>query len=412
MTRIPRRGSLPVPRTFPVRMAVLPVVAALLAMAPGAASPQGHLVFDGDGACTFPAQQIKGTPWALQRVLLDQLWQSGRGKGVKVAVIDTGVDVRNPQLAHAVDTHDGFDFFDTHGDGTADTAGHGTEVAGIIAARPVPGTGFVGIAPQATILPIRQNDERSSGTPGTLALAVRRAANAHAGVINISQDTTGGANSDLEQAIDYALGKDVVVVAAAGNSGANGVRQLTYPAAYPGVLAVGASDRNDERAGFSQAGAFVGVAAPGVDMVTTVPGGGQCADSGTSFSAPYVAGVAALIRAKHPGWTRQQVVAQIEQTADRTDRGRNDFVGWGVVDPVRALTDDAKPVDHPVPDKGLGHVGVRAVPAAVTLGETPHQRAERTAVYALAAAVVLVAVIVGGAVAARDARRRRGGAPT
>ncbi|MEU6176203.1 type VII secretion-associated serine protease mycosin [Streptantibioticus parmotrematis] len=391
------------------RLAPAALAAALLLLP--CAAPVGHTatVLDGDGECTYPAPQIKGTPWSLQRVLLDQLWQYGRGEGVKVAVIDTGVDNRNPQLRQAVDTRDGEDLIDPKGDGTDDTVGHGTEVAGIIAARPASGTGFVGIAPQATIIPIRQNDDQGHGDTKTLAKAVDDAVHDGARVINISQDVANPLTPDpvLGAAVRHALDSDVVVVAAAGNDGSGGKLNTTYPAAYPGVLAVGASDRDDERADFSQAGSFVGVAAPGVDMVSTVPLGGQCADNGTSFSAPYVAAVAALVRAKHPGWTAEQVVAQIEQTADRVDPGRNDFIGWGVVDPVRALTDDARPIDHPVPDQRSAATGERVRPAALTLGETPQQRAERTATYALGAAVVLVAAIAGGTVVVRDARRRR-----
>ncbi|MGW7005470.1 type VII secretion-associated serine protease mycosin [Streptomyces sp. NPDC054933] len=368
-----------------------------------------QLALDDNGECTFPAQPIESVPWSLQRVMLDQLWQNSRGKGVSVAVIDTGVDARNPQLKDAVDKRDGFDLIDNKGDGTNDTVGHGTKVAGIIAARPAAGTGFVGLAPQATIIPVRQNDDQGKGNAVTLAAAIRKSVAAGAKVINISQDTTGvlGPDSQLAQAVQYALDQDVVVVAAAGNNGSGGQQHTTYPAALKGVLAVGASDRNNERADFSQSGPFVGVAAPGVDMVSTVPIGGQCVDNGTSFSAPYVAAVAALIRAKHHDWREQQVVAQIEQTAERVDPGHNNFIGWGVVDPVRALTDDAKPIDQPVPDKGLAKSGARVQPAALTLGETPQQRAERTATYALGSAALLVAVIAGGAVVVRDARRRR-----
>ncbi len=387
--------------------AVVVVLACLLPAAPV------RTVLDGDGTCAYPARQIKATPWSLERLPLDEMWRHGQGQGVRVAVIDTGVDVRNPQLTHAVDTRDGIDLIDPRGDGTDDTVGHGTEVAGIIAARPASGTGFVGIAPGATIIPVRQNDARGDGTTATLAQAVRRSADAGARVINISQDTASAApDPNLANAVAYALHKDVVVVASAGNDGADGRRQLTYPAAYPGVLAVGASDRNDERADFSQAGAFVGVVAPGVGMVSTVPGGGQCVDNGTSFSAPYVAGVAALIRAEHPAWRQQQVVARIEQTADRTRPGRDDQVGWGVVDPVRALADDAGPIDHPTPEPVPAANADRVRPAAPTLGESPRRRAARVAAYALAGAALLVAVIIGGAVVVRDARRRGGGPPS
>ncbi|WP_329336781.1 type VII secretion-associated serine protease mycosin [Streptomyces sp. NBC_01352] len=370
--------------------------------------------------CAFPNGKYPGRPWSLQRVLLDELWSQSRGKGVRVAVIDTGVDVTNPQLTDALDVKSGRNLLpknlkDDDGNplergkenGTTDTVGHGTKVAGIIAARPVEGTGFVGLAPEATIIPIQQNDAEGHGTTETLAEAIRYAITAGAGVINISQDTSNAVkpSSDLELAINEALSQKIVVVASAGNDGLGGNVKETYPASYKGVLAVASSDRNNERASFSQSGEFVGVAAPGVDMISTVPKGGHCSDSGTSFSAPYVAGVAALIKAKHPTWTAQQIVAQIEQTAERTIAGHDRLVGWGVVDPVRALTEDNEPLESPNPQEGLSKPEA-PTPAKFQIGETAAERNARLATYVSVGAVVLVAGLGGTAVAIRDARRR------
>lgn len=370
--------------------------------------------------CSFPNGKYPGRPWSLQRVLLDELWSQSRGKGVRVAVIDTGVDPTNPQLTGAVDAKSGRNLLpknlkDDNGNpiergkenGTTDTVGHGTKVAGIIAARPAAGTGFVGLAPEATIIPIQQNDAEGHGTADTLVRAIRHAIQAGAGVINISQDTSNAVKptSDLELAINEALAQDIVVVASAGNDGLGGNVKKTYPASYKGVLAVAASDRNNERASFSQAGDFVGVAAPGVDMISTVPEGGHCSDNGTSFSAPYVAGVAALIKAKHPTWTAQQIVTQIEQTAERTIADHDRNVGWGVVDPVRALTEDEQPLESPNPQQGLGKPEAPAA-AKFQTGETAQERNARLATYVAVGAVVLVAGLGGTAVAIRDARRR------
>ncbi len=171
------------------------------------------------------------------------------------------------------------------------------------------------------------------------------------------------------------------------------------------MLAVASSDRNNERAPFSQSGDFIGVAAPGVDMVSTVPKGGQCVDNGTSFSAPYAAGVAALLKAKHPDWKEHQIVAQIEQTAERTVNGKDSFVGWGVVDPVRALTDDAHPIDRPSANNGLAKA-TPPDPTAWPDGESPEERMERYATYGLGVGGVAVAVIAGVAVVWRDMRKR------
>lgn len=395
---------------LPTKVTLL--TAAVLLTTLGTATPAPALDLDGSGECTFPAKQIKGTPWSLQRVLLDQLWQgTNKGKGVRVAVIDTGVDDKNPQLTAVVDKAAGRDYLTKGkgGDPTNDQVGHGTKVAGIIAARARKGTGFVGLAPNATIIPIRQNDADNSGDSDSMAQAITYAVDQGADVINISQDTTKplSGTSNLAQAVRKAIDRKVVVVASAGNDGLDGKVKNTYPAAFKGVLAVASSDRNNERASFSQAGTFVGVAAPGVDIVSTVPGGGQCTDDGTSFSAPFVAGVAALLKEKHPDWTTAQIVTQIEQTAERSINGHDNYVGWGVVDPVRAVqeSDMGDPPSSPTPDPGLSKAPAPAV-APFSLAETPQERNQRYAVYTLGIAVVLVAVIAGTAVVTRDLRRR------
>ncbi|MGW6691630.1 type VII secretion-associated serine protease mycosin [Streptomyces sp. NPDC054961] len=368
----------------------------------------------GAGECTFPMKkQIEDRPWALQRLLLDELWaqtkgRTSDGKSVRVAVIDTGVDRVNPQLSDAIDIAAGADLLDPKGDGTNDTVGHGTKVAGLIAGRPKPGTGFVGIAPEATIIAIRQNDGQGNGNAESMSVAIDHAVSKGAQIINISQDTDVPLTQDskLGQAVKKAIDANVVVVASAGNDGLTGQKRATYPAAFPGVLAVGSSDRNNERAAFSQPGSFVGIAAPGVDMVSTVPGFGQCVDNGTSFSAPYVAGVAALVRAEHPQWSAQQVVWQLQNTAERSVNGHDDYVGWGVVDPVRALTQDHETPKAPVPDQGPPPAAAPE-PAAMRTGETARERDERLGTYALGIGGVLIAVISGTAVVVREARNRR-----
>jgi type VII secretion-associated serine protease mycosin len=410
-------------RTQPARRRALVTLLATTALTATAqlALPVPEARADDSGQCTFPSKKYEGRPWALQRVNLDELWAQSKGKGVRVAVIDTGVDVKNPQLTDAVDVSKGKNLLPPknskgeeidrgNASGTTDTVGHGTRVAGIIAARPAKGTGFVGLAPEATIIPIKQNDAEGNGTAATLADAIRYAVNAGADVINISQDTANAVEPDqrLKQAVDYALSEQVVVVASAGNDGLGGNVKVTYPASYEGVLAVASSDRNNERAPFSQSGDFVGVAAPGVDMISTVPGNGHCSDNGTSFSAPYVAGVAALLKAKYPKWTARQIVAQIEQTAERSIPGHDRLVGWGVVDPVKALTDvdPANPVESPRPQQNLiGAEGPSVAP--VHFGETADERNTRLGTYVVVGGLVLVAGLGGTGVAVRDARRRR-----
>ncbi|WP_314176909.1 type VII secretion-associated serine protease mycosin [Streptomyces winkii] len=389
---------------------------------PSAAGTQdgagGDPGLDSSTECKFGGENIKSTPWSLQRVLLDELWSEATGKGVEVAVIDTGVDKGNPQIRPAL--ADGGKDFVGKSDGTKDTNGHGTRVAGIIAAQrasDVPGwsasdTGFSGIAPNAKILPLRytgSEDPEKQGNSETMSKAIRYAVAQDVDVINISSDTVAKKpNAGLEAAIGTAVSKGILVVAAAGNDGANGKLENTYPAAYDGVLAVGASDRNNERAYFSQSGRFVDVAAPGVGMVSTVPKGGQCSADGTSFSAPYVAGVAALMREKYPDWKAQQIAARLKQTANRPGSGPDTQLGWGVVDPVAALSGDDEPQDAPVPDKPKqsGHV----TPMSLTVGESKTERTQRISVYVMTTGTVLTLLIGGTAIAARDHRRKRAAA--
>lgn len=420
----PGPASGPAPVRGLCRWAALPTAAAIGLSALGAVTgfPAWAPPAAADtGQCTYPAEPFEGRPWSLKRVLLDQLWEKTRGEGVKVAVIDTGVDDDHPQLKGAVDTRRGKRFLeppkkDEYGgavkppaaNGTDDTVGHGTKVAGIIAARPADNTGFVGIAPGATIIPIQQNDAQGSGDTDSMADSIAYAVSAGAKVINISQDTAEPLkpNSRLERAVNDALDKGVVIVASAGNDGLGGNVKETYPASYEGVIAVASSDRNNERAPFSQSGDFVDVAAPGVDMISTVPGGGHCADNGTSFSAPYVAGVAALLVAEHPDWEPHHVAAQIAQTAERSVPGHDRHVGWGVVDPVRALTEDDRRIEEPVAREGVDRAEP-PTPARLHLGETAQERNERLGTYAVVGGGVLVSVIAGSSLVYRDWRRRR-----
>ncbi|MFD6418339.1 type VII secretion-associated serine protease mycosin [Streptomyces sp. NPDC060194] len=382
-----------------VLTAVLLAVSPLLAAPPAAATD----------LCTRPAEPYPGRPWALQRVLLDELWQQATGKGVTVAVVDSGVDDRHPQLAGAVDSARGAVLVRGAGaDPTVDLSGHGTRVAGVIAARPARGTGFTGLAPGATIVPVRQVDAEGDGDARTLAAAVDHARRIGADVINVSQDTPHALAVDpaLDRAVRAALDDGIVVVASAGNDGLGGAVRPTYPASIPGVLAVAAADRNNERAAFSQSGDFVDVAAPGVGITSTVPGGGHCTADGTSFAAPYVAGVAALLVEKHPDWGQERIAEHIRRTAERSVAGRDRLVGWGVVDPVRALTEDETPLNAPP-----GHEGVITA-RAPDITPSGHERAtreagRRLAAYVLVGGVALLATVTGGTVALRDARRRR-----
>ncbi|MER7375851.1 type VII secretion-associated serine protease mycosin [Streptomyces lanatus] len=405
------RGTRALQRAF----GVLAVTGVCLALTPPASAadttshkpPAVDFGLSASTECVFGGDVIKSTPWSLQRILLDQLWAQAKGKDVKVAVIDTGVDKSNKQLSGAV--VGGKTFVD--GPATKDIEGHGTRVAGIIAARPLKGTGFVGIAPEAEILSYRYTGgDEKQGNSRTMSQAIAAAVADNADIINISSDTTNREDNDeLRDAIKAAVNSGALIIAAAGNEGADGKQANTYPASYDGVLAVAASDRNDERAPFSQSGKFVDVAAPGVSMVSTVPIDGQCTADGTSFAAPYIAGVAALLMDKYPDWDANQIATRIEETAQRPGREPNPFIGWGVVDPVAALSEESTPGESPEPDPPVAAGAGGVIPMAVTMGESEAERERRVAIYVLGTGLALALVVAGSGVAVRDWRSRRSG---
>ncbi|WP_043266370.1 S8 family serine peptidase [Streptomyces sp. CT34] len=369
------------------------------------------------GECKFGTDDIKETPWSLQRLLTNQMWAAGKGQGIRVGVIDTGIDAGNKQLQDAIEGPG--KTYVSGGKPTQDKVGHGTKVAGIIAARPQSTSGFYGLAPAAKVIPYQQTGDEQAGTADSLAKAINDAVADKVDIINISQGTAASEKllDSLKNAVKNAAAHNILIVASAGNSGASGAEQNIYPAAFStevdNVLAVAASDRNNERAPFSQAGSFVGIAAPGVDMVSTVPLGGNCVDQGTSFASPYAAGAAALLMAKHKNdkepWGPAQIISHLEQTADRVRKARDNNIGWGVVNPVAALNDNTRPTGPPTPDKSNNAAGASNIlPAAVSLGETDEERRARIAIYIVGGGLLAVAAVVGSSVALRDWRRKTG----
>jgi type VII secretion-associated serine protease mycosin len=277
-------------------------------------------------------------PWAQQRLSPRRVWPLTTGAGVRVAVIDTGVDATNPQLSAPGLVLEGDDVVQG-GPANDDCVGHGTMVAGIIAAQPLPGVGMAGVAPGVQLLPVRQSesDQQTNGAE-TLATAINSAVANGASVINISI-TTSGSDSDLAGAVSNALDRNVVVVAAAGNDGSGPNSPTLYPASYPGVLSVGAVGQNGQLLSFSSTGR-VSVVAPGEGIVGPAAGGqGQLVGQGTSFATAFVTGVAALVRSYLPGLTAEQVVQRIEATADHQPSALPSLgLGWGEVDPYAAVT--------------------------------------------------------------------------
>ncbi|KWW99715.1 Major intracellular serine protease precursor [Carbonactinospora thermoautotrophica] len=279
----------------------------------------------------------EGTPWWVRRSSLKDLWREATGKNVKVAVIDSGVQPV-PQLKGNL--LPGKDFLDGMPNAQFDDAGHGTAVAGVIAAKPMNGTGVVGIAPGAQILPIRQNDGKR-GDSENMAAAINWAVAQGADIINISQAAFAKSPDDpppvhLYTAISNALRKNVVIIAAAGNDGTDRNRK-PWPAADERIISVGASNDGNSPADFSGYGPWMDLLAPGVNMVTTHPRGGHCMYNGTSFAAPYVTGVVALIRERWPNEKPADIARRLIATADRVGNGWSESAGWGVVNARRAV---------------------------------------------------------------------------
>ncbi|SHH05794.1 type VII secretion-associated serine protease mycosin [Streptoalloteichus hindustanus] len=332
----------------------------------------------GQGRCAPRSNTVHpGVTWAQQRLAPHRVWPLTRGAGQVVAVVDSGVDGQVPQLAGRV--LPGKDIVSGQGRADTDCFGHGTFVAGVIAAGQAEGTGVVGVAPAAVILPLRQTNG-TDGSAASMAAAIRAAVDAGARVVNLSV-TSAHPTAELEAAVGYASQRDVLLVAAAGNDAENG-NPRSYPAAYPDVLAVSAIAEDGSRGRFSGVGDFVDLAAPGVDVIgLSAAGTGHVSAQGTSFATPFVAGTAALVRAYHPKLTARQVKHRLEATADRPGRDVPDpQVGYGVVNPLTAVTAvlpeessgprraDGQPVVVPPPVWPHTDNSGRLVAAVVALG--------------------------------------------
>ncbi len=277
---------------------------------------------------------LRPQQWALDRTPFEGAWSATRGAGVTVAVVDSGVDAAHQDLGDAV--LPGIDYVDPTHDGRYDPDGHGTHVAGIIAARVNNGKGIAGAAPGVQILPVRVLDANGGGAASNVAAGIIWAANHGARVINLSLG--GSASTGLHIAVQYAVRKGAVVLAAAGNDGASGAP--VYPAAYPEVIAVGAFDESMQRASFSNTGSYVDVSAPGNDILSTwstTPSSYVLA-SGTSMATPYASAEAALIISEDRALSPTSVTSILESTARAAGApGRDSSFGYGFLDPLAAV---------------------------------------------------------------------------
>jgi membrane-anchored mycosin MYCP len=372
--------------------------------------------------------------WGARSMKLSQLRTITKGTGARIAVIDTGV-ARHPLLAGRL--VDGGDYV-AGGTALSDCEGHGTAVAGIAAAAYDGDSGFAGLAPGAEVISIRQTSasyrttgsdgtETPAGDVGTLAKAIVRAVALGADVINISETScvavadAASRGAAVQAAVHYAAQHNVVVVVAAGNRGNGGCPEqsgnsvIVLPAWYDeDVLAVASVAPDGTASQFGIRAPWVDVAAPGEQVASLSSSGSGLTDQivvapgqsvplqGSSFAAPAVAGLAALIRSRYPQLSARHVVDRITATAKRADgAGRSDAVGWGTIDPVAALTRTPAVLEAPnQPDPSvLTGTGVLRLS-----GDDAHPTTDPAALWG--GILALVAALGGGMLAVHRARGR------
>ncbi|MFI0258146.1 type VII secretion-associated serine protease mycosin [Streptomyces sp. NPDC017056] len=296
------------------------------------------------------ADGIRAQEWALKALHAQDAWETTKGDGITVAVLDTGVDADHPDLqGQVLPDNDLVGFGAQPGDNS--WAEHGTAMSGIIAGHghgADRADGVVGVAPEAKILPVRviledsdpQRRRARTERAGALADGIRWAADHGADVINLSLgDDSSSAHPEPREdaAIQYALGKGIPVIASAGNGGKDG-DHVSYPAAYPGVIAVTAVDQWGSRANFSTRRWYATVCAPGVGVVIANPDRKYYEGWGTSAASAFVSGAVALVRSAHPDLSPAQIKKLLTDTAqDAPEGGRNDELGAGMVDPAAAI---------------------------------------------------------------------------
>ncbi len=282
-----------------------------------------------------PISQV--IPWGVDRIDADRAWRYSTGKEVRVAVIDTGIDRDHPDLRRNIHggintiapTHqypDPRDFDDDHG--------HGTHCAGIIGAVNNR-IGVVGVAPDCWLYGVKAFDASGSGYTSDCIEGIEWCIKREMQVISMSW---GGYGDDpaLHEICDIAWKRGIVLVAAAGNEGY--YLPDLYPAGYSSVMAISATDINDNVPWWSNYGEEIELAAPGVNIYSTYMGGGYAYMSGTSMACPHVSGTAALVIAIHPQWSNRTVRAILCKTAeDLGAPGWDPYYGWGLVDAERAV---------------------------------------------------------------------------
>ena len=268
-----------------------------------------------------PNDPLYGNQWNLKKVMVEESYDVAKGGYGPIAIIDTGVDASHPDLSGLV-----LSGYNTISENTNshDDNGHGTHVAGIASAQTNNSSGIASISYAATILPVKVLGADGSGTYSDVSEGITYAADKGVRIINLSLG--GSSDSEtLKRAVTYAQSKGSVVVAAAGNDATNAP---LYPAAYPGVLAVSASDQNDSLASFSNYGSNIFVASPGVNITSSVPGGSYKQHNGTSMAAPHLSGLLALVFAADSSLSNTEAIEKIKDNAEKVGPYAYDANGW------------------------------------------------------------------------------------
>lgn len=296
------------------------------------------------------ADQIRDLQWWLAPLRIEEAHSVTRGQGVVVGLIDSPVDESRPEIRGRILPGKGFQGADpANGWSSEAAAGHGTRMAGIIAGQSPKKDGFLGVAPDAKVLPFAA----ANASTDAVAEGVRWLTDQGAKVINLSQGTLDPAGPREVSALQYALSRDVVVVASAGNR--DGGDAVGNPANIPGVVAVSGVDPSGDFSNGSSFGSEVVLAAPSEKIIAPTPvktiESGYGMSTGTSPAAAIVSGVAALIRAKYPKMSAANVIERMIRTArDNGDPGRDPYFGFGTIRPYQALTEDVPEVK----DSSLG----------------------------------------------------------
>lgn len=282
--------------------------------------------------------------WHLPKVGAPTAWDTTTGSSaVTIAVVDSGVQANHPDLAGRVLA--GYDFANNDAD-PSDDNGHGTAVAGVAAAKGNDGIGTAGAAWNVAILPVKTMSASGSGSYSAIANGINYAADQGAKIINLSLGGTASSTT-LQSAVSYAWNKGSVLVAAAGN---NGTSTTVYPAAYPNVVAVSATTVSDTLASFSSYGSFVDLSAPGQDITAPWINSGYVTISGTSFSSPLTAGVAALALSRNPALSNGQIASLLTaNTDDLGAAGYDTFFGSGRLNAAKVVAAAAPVVDTIAP---------------------------------------------------------------